>query len=150
MRKRAFVIACCFISTLCFAQVEEPVKWSFSAKKINATAYEIHLTATIEAEWHIYSQNTPEGGPVPTSVSFAKNPLVTLNGNVKEIGKMEKRLEVLFGIEVRQYSDKVDFVQLVTVREGVKTSLAGKIEFMACNDQECLPPNKKPFSVSLN
>ena len=46
--------------------------------------------------WHIYSQTTPEGGPVPTTIEFTKNPLVNLQGTAKETGKMEQRHEELF------------------------------------------------------
>ncbi|MBK8088929.1 MAG: hypothetical protein IPK31_13830 [Chitinophagaceae bacterium] len=78
------------------AQVQNPVKWNYKLKKTNATTYEVHITATIDKGWHIYSQTTPEGGPVPTTIRFAKNPLVTLVGKAKEVGKLEKLHEELF------------------------------------------------------
>ena len=141
----------CFVLMVQFvyAQIENPVRWSFSSKKINATTYEVHLAATIEDGWHIYSQTTPDGGPIPTAVSFSKNPLVTLNGNVKEVGKLEKRFEELFGVEVKQFSDKVDFVRTVQIKAGVKTTINGSVEFMACNESECTPPKTQKFSIAL-
>lgn len=132
------------------AQVKNPVKWNFTSKKINATTYEIHLTATLEKGWHIYSQTTPEGGPVPTSIDYLKNPLLTLDGTTKEVGKMEQHNEPLFGVDVKQFSDKVDFVQLVKLKGKAKTALNGSIEFMTCNDHECLPPKSEKFSVLIN
>lgn len=150
MRKYALFLICISFTFLSFAQVQSHVQWNFSSKKINATTYEVHLTATIDDEWHVYSQNTPDGGPVPTSISFTKNPLISQVGEIKEVGKLEKHFEPLFGVEVRQFSDKVDFVQIVTVKAGVKTSATGSIEFMTCNDHECMPPKKQSFSVLLN
>ena len=138
-----------FFSVLSFAQIETPVQWAFSSKKINATTYEVHLTATIESGWHLYSQTTPDGGPVPTSISFAKNPLLVLQGTTKEIGKLEQRFEVLFGVDVKQFSKKVDFVQTVKLKGKARTSLNGTIEFMTCNDHECLPPQTQKFSIAL-
>jgi len=132
------------------AQSTFPVQWNFSAKKINATTYEIHLTAKMDEDWHIYSLSTPDGGPTPTSVSFIKNPLLTLKGQVQEIGKMEKHFERLFGVEVRQFSGKVDFIQTVTVKGNVKTALIGTVSFMTCNDEECLPAKAVKFSVPIN
>jgi len=131
------------------AQVKNPVQWSFSSKKINATTYEVHLKATIEDGWHIYSQTTPEGGPVPTSIDYLKNPLLTLDGATKEIGKLEQHNEPLFGVDVKQFSDKVDFVQVVKLKGKAKTALSGSIEFMTCNDHECLPPKSVKFSVPI-
>ncbi len=131
------------------AQVKNPVKWTYSAKKLSTGKYELHMTAIVEKGWHIYSQNTPDGGPVPTAFTFTKNPLVTLSGPVKETGKLETHFEKLFDVEVKQYSDKVDFVQTVTVKGNVKTNVAGKVEYMLCNDKECLPPKEVNFSIAL-
>ena len=131
------------------AQVKDPVQWAFTAKKINATTYEVHLTATIESGWHLYSQTTPEGGPVPTSIEFSKNPLLSFDGSAVEIGKLEQHHEPLFGVDVKQFSNKVDFVQTVKLKGKVKTSLNGSVEFMTCNDRECLPPKTQKFSIAL-
>lgn len=131
------------------AQVKNPVKWNYSAKKLSAGKYELRMTAILEKGWHIYSQSTPEGGPVPTTFTFTKNPLVTLTGPIKEVGKLETHFEKLFDVDVRQYSDKVDFVQTVTVKGTVKTNMAGKVEYLLCNDKECLPPKKVDFSIAL-
>ena len=131
------------------AQTGLPVQWNFSSKKMNATTYEIHLTAKMDENWHIYSQSTPDGGPTPTSISFLKNPLLSLQGQVQEVGKMEKHFERLFGVEVRQFSGKVDFVQTVVVKGKVKTALNGTVSFMTCNDEECLPAKALKFSIPV-
>lgn len=149
MKKATLLLTGILLSVFSFAQEQDPVKWSFTAKKINATTYEVRLSAKIENGWHIYSQTTPAGGPVPTEISFAKNPLVKLSGAVKEVGKLEKHFEPLFSVDVRQYSNKVDFVQTVTIKRGVKTSVKGVVEFMVCNDHECLPPSNKSFTIMV-
>ncbi len=125
------------------------VQWNFSSKKINATTYKVHLTATISDHWHMYSQTTPDGGPMATKISFTKNSLIAIDGPAKEVGKMEQKNEPLFGVVVKQFSKKVDFVQTVTVKGQVKTSVTGTIEFMTCDDQQCLPPETKKFSIAL-
>ena len=132
-----------------FAQVQNPVNWAFTAKKKTVGVYEIYLTATIGKGWHTYSQTTPGGGPVPTSITFTKNPLIVLDGKTKEVGTLEQHHEPLFGVNVKQFSNKVDFVQLIKVKGNVKTTVAGSVEFMVCNDKECLPPKTEVFSISL-
>jgi Disulphide bond corrector protein DsbC len=107
------------------------------------------LTATIAAGWHIYSQTTSEGGPLPTAITFSKNPLLILSGTVKEVGKLQQHHEPLFGVDVKQYSGKVDFVQVVKLKGKVKTLVNGLLEFMVCDDKKCLPPKTVEFSVSL-
>ena len=63
---------------------------------------------------------------------------------------MDKHFEPLFGVEVKQFSNKVNFVQTVKLKGKVKTNLNGTVEFMTCNDYECLPPSKQKFSITLN
>jgi thiol:disulfide interchange protein DsbD len=149
--KRMFVaLVLSSIAATCFSQGSaDPVSWTFSAKKIDATTYEIHLTATIEDGWHIYSQTTPDGGPVPTAIKYNKNPLLTMDGATKEVGKLEQRHEKLFGVDVKQFSDKIDFVQTVKLKASAKTNVSGTVEFMTCNDEMCMPPKSMQFSVSL-
>jgi thiol:disulfide interchange protein DsbD len=136
-------------TNLLFAQIQNPVSWTATAKKIADKTYEIHLTANINNGWHIYSQTTPEGGPVPTNISFTKNPLFQLQGTAKEAGKLEQHNEPLFGVDVKQFSDRVDFVHVVKLKANVKTSADVAVEFMVCNDKQCLPPSTKKFSVPL-
>ena len=75
MRKFSLLLLSIMLVTLSFAQIKDPVDWTYSAKKINATTYELRLKAKIEDGWHLYSQNTPDGGPIPTTISFKKNTL---------------------------------------------------------------------------
>ncbi len=149
MKKIFFLafILCSFVAVK--AQMQDPVKWVFSSKKISADTYEVYLKATMEKGWHVYSQNTPKGGPVPTSIQFTSNPLVTTVGAAKEIGKLEQKFEKLFKVNVKQYSNSFTMVQTVKVKGGVKTSLKGTVKFMTCNDKSCLPPKDVPFTVSL-
>lgn len=136
------------ISVAAFAQSNKEVKWSFSAKKIADKTYEVHLTATVNGDWHIYAQQVGVDGPIPTSFSFAKNPLIALDGKVKEIGKLIKKNEEVWGGEVRYYEKSVDFVQVVKIKGG-KTNVAGKVEYMVCNEEKCLPPAETTFSVAI-
>ncbi|MEI9944255.1 MAG: protein-disulfide reductase DsbD domain-containing protein [Chitinophagaceae bacterium] len=150
MKRNVLFFLVLSLSLTGFAQNSpEPVKWSFTAKKIADKKYEVHLTATIEREWHIYSQTTPDGGPVATTITFAANPLASMDGAVAEVGKLEKHFEDLFGVEVKQFSDKVDFVQVVVFKANVKTNISGTVKFMVCNDKMCLPPKSLPFSIAL-
>jgi len=150
MKKYLLAGVLLFCANFLFAQIQNPVSWTTSYKKINDKTYEIHLTANMNSGWHIYSQTTPEGGPIPTSLTFTKNPLVTMEGKAKEVGKLEQHVEPLFGnIDVKQFSNKVDFVQLIKLKAPVKTSVNVAVEFMACNDKQCLPPKTEKFSVAL-
>ena len=132
-----------------FAQSNKEVKWSFSAKKIADKVYEVHLTALVNGDFHIYAQNVGVEGPIPTSFTFTKNPLLLLDGKVKEVGKVVKKNEEVWGGTVNYYEKSVDFVQTVKVKGSAKTNLAGKVEYMVCDNEKCLPPAETTFSVAI-
>lgn len=129
---------------------QSPVSWSYTAKKTADKQYEVTLTATIKSGWHLYSQNQPaDAVNMPTEIIFKANPLITLDGKTKEVGKMEVFKDKKLKISANQYSGKVLFVQKIKLKSNVKTSIVGTVEFQTCDDSKCLPPVKNTFSVSL-
>lgn len=148
MKRAAFLLVAVLFALNAISQIKDPVKWTTTSRK-SGSSYEVVITATLPKPWHIYSQTTGEGGPVPTSFKFTKNPLVTFDGKVKEIGKLKEQYDKLFDTKVKYYGDKVDFVQSVKVRGNVKTNVNVTVEYMTCDDSQCLPPTKKTFNVSL-
>lgn len=147
--KKIFVTVLALVVTVAlFAQSDKQVKWSFQTKKIAENTYEVRMTADIGGNYHIYAQDGGDG-PVSTSFNFTKNPLLSLNGKVAEQGKVKKVFEEAFDSDVRYYEKKVEFIQVVKVKGKAKTNLAGKVEFMVCNEKECLPPAVVNFKVPL-
>lgn len=148
MRKIVFFLTLTLLSLAGFSQIKDPVKWSATSVK-KGDNYEVTLTATLPKPWHIYSQKTGDGGPLPTKLTFAKNPLLNLVGNVKEEGRLKEEYDKNFDTKVKYYGDKVDFVQTVKVKGNVKTNVGVTVEYMTCDDSQCLPPTKKTFNVAL-
>jgi thiol:disulfide interchange protein DsbD len=147
MQKRNIFLISFLFSISSLAQ--SPIKWDFSAKKIAGKNYEVHLTASVSQGWHTYSQATPEGGPFPTKIIFNKNPLIVAEGKINEVGNMVIVHDNGFGVDVHYFSDKVDFVQVIKLKNIVKTNINGAIEFMACTDKMCLPPKTIPFKIPI-
>ena len=130
------------------AQINNPVKWTYTAKKIADKTYELHMTASIDGNWHLYAQDAGEG-PEPTVFSFTANPLIKFDGKVKEIGKLEKSYDNNFKSVLKYYAKKVDFVQKIKVKSSIATIVKGSVSFMVCNDRQCLPPRDYPFSINV-
>jgi len=135
-------------STAAMAQ-SDVVQWKFESRKLDDKKYEVKLIAQVKDPWHIYSTTTPDGGPLPTKISFTKNPLASFDGKIKEVGKMETHYEEVFEIDTRYFNNKVEFVQVVNVKGNAKTNLSGTVEYMACTNEQCLPPKSVPFSIAL-
>ncbi|RAV29474.1 protein-disulfide reductase DsbD domain-containing protein [Sinomicrobium soli] len=131
------------------AQVLDPVHWKFTAKKTGDNIYEVYATATLDDPWHIYSQYTDEGGPVPTILTFEDNPDVVLKGKPDEEGSLIEKYEDVFMVDTRYYAEQVSFVQKLE-KQGMGTAtLKGSVTFMACTDEQCLVPQEVEFVVAL-
>lgn len=151
MKKIHLLIILLFVSAFSFAQTLNPVSWSFTTKKLADNSFEIEMVATIQQGWHLYAQEQPKDAiAIPTSFAFNKNPLISLEGKVKEIGKLEKFKDNKLGVSANQYSNKVVFVQKVKLRGKAKTNVTGKLEFQTCNDERCLPPKTINLSIPLS
>ena len=150
IKKIAITLAAIFmIISAIHAQVQDPVKWSYVAVKKSDKEYTVNILARLDANWHIYSMTTPNGGPVATTFSFNRNPLVTIAGKTQETGKPQTIYDDIFGVDVKYYSEAVTFIQTVKLKSAVKTNLSGTVKYMVCNDKMCLPPKTIPFNVQL-
>lgn len=148
MKKTGLSVGLLFLVLAISAQ--NPITWTFTAKKLGATSYEVHMTATIQTSWHLYSQDQPDDAiAIPTTFTITNNPLITLNGKIKEVGKMEKYKDAQLGVSANQYSSKVDFVQTVNLKGKAKTNFSGSVEYQTCDDKKCLPPKTVNFNIAL-
>ena len=148
--KKAFVLIS-LLATGLLAQAQlNPVTWTFTTKKIADKTYEVHMKATIQNGWHLYSQNQPEDAiAIPTSFKFNSNPLLKLDGKVKEVGKVEKFHDPKLDLAAHHFSKTVSFVQLVKLKANDKTNITGSVEFQTCDDKKCLPPKTVNFSAAI-
>ncbi len=143
MKKIFFTLVFSVIIQCSFAQIFNPVSFTYKTVKKGNNQYEVHIETSIDPKWHIYSVSNPEGGALPTSVSFTNASKI---GKENEIGKMKTIFEKEFNVNQKSYEDKVEFVQLIKLLPGNK-KIIGNIEYMACNDRQCLPPKKTSFEI---
>lgn len=150
MKKILFSILAVFTIGIASAQLTNPVSWTFSSKKISEHVYEVQMMAAIQPGWHLYSQTQPKDAIAqPTSFSFTNNPLLQLDGKVKEVGKMEKFKDDELDVSANQYSKQVVFTQKVKLKGKAKSNVGGTVTFQTCDDKKCLPPKTVNFSIAL-
>ena len=149
MKLLVFLVAMIMVGGNITAQPKK-ITWTYSAKKIGNNKYEIHIVATPPPGWHIYSQLTPDGGPIPTTFRFNKNALVNLQGKLNEKGKVITYYDENFKVDVKYFEGRADFVQVVTLKGNIKTNISGEVESMICNDRTCMPPATQKFDIALN
>jgi len=126
----------------------EPVKWQFSASKITDDTYEIEMHGFLEEGWHTYSQYLSSlEGPLPTVISFDTNESIELIDSTYE-ENTEKHFDTTFDMELTSFDKEAIFKQKIKVKNG-NIIVKGNINFMVCNDGQCLPPMDKPFEIKI-
>ncbi len=138
------------IITSSYSQILKPEKWHFSYKQ-NGDKVTLSLSVTLEKGWHIYSHYIKEGGPIPTSLHIDESAKekYELIGKLKEIGKVTSIHDNIFGMDVKYYEKKVTFQQEIKIKSVEDFTLKGYIEYMLCNDGNCLPPTEYDFEVPV-
>lgn len=129
------------------AQIITPVHWSYGSKKISPTEAIIFLKATIDDGWHIYSQTVKDGGPIKTSFAFNFSTEYSPSGQTQEPKPISKT-EKVFNMEVGFFERSVVFQQKIKLKVA-QTIVKGKLEYMTCNDHQCLPPEDLEFSIPV-
>ena len=131
------------------AQIHDPVKWKTSVEKVSETEYDLIIKATIDSGWHLYSQNVPEGGPIPTSFSFKESKKeYELIGKMVE-GKGHEVHDPVFDMDIKYFGDEATFKQRIKVLSKNNITITGALEFMVCDDTNCLPPTDVDYSFEV-
>jgi len=130
------------------SQVLTPVKWSFSVDQPKPGEATLLLIANIDPNWHLYSQDIPPNGPIPTSFRFNKSADYMLVGNVMEPKPIVEN-DPNFDMVLKYFSDKPVFRQKIKVLSSKDFSITGSLEFMCCDDKQCIPPEEVEFSFNI-
>ena len=121
------------------SQILDPVKWSTSVKKISETEYDLIAKATIEDKWHLYSQEVPPDGPLPTLFTFEKNAAYKAVGKIKESKRVTEH-DPVFDMVITFFANTATFTKRIQLTGNKGTTVKGEVEFMVCDDTRCLPP----------
>ena len=152
MRKN-LVIFFTLISVITSAQILDPVIWEFSQSKISQSEVELQFNASIEEHWHLYSQFTGQyfgdDGPVPTSFIFKESE------NFERIGETEEEIPMkvfdpIFEMDLKYFEGEVTFSQKIKILSSNPFTIEGEINFMSCDEAQCVFPMPVPFSFNIN
>ncbi|MDR3260568.1 MAG: thioredoxin family protein [Tannerella sp.] len=150
MRKMLFFFACWLAASVTPAQILTPVQWEIRLTDAASAEQEIRFTATADPGWHVYDMNLPEGGPISTGITYESKNGVELLGAPSASVAPIKVHDDLFDMDLRWYAGKVTFTQKLKITDPKRFKLKGELQFMACNDENCLPPERVPFSFDRN
>ena len=130
------------------AQIQEPVKFKTEWKALSDTLAEIVFTGSIDAGWHVYSTDLPEGGPVSATFNVDKLAGAETVGRLEARGKVVERMDPLFGMQVKYFEgSQAVFAQKIRLTGGLY-EVTGYLQYGACNDENCLPPTNVELSYT--
>jgi hypothetical protein len=126
-----------------------PVKWETSFKETGDSTGELVLKASIEPNWHTYSQvRQGNDGPLPTVFSFVKTVDFDLVKNVVEPDPIRLHSDI-FDADVAMFNVEAIFTQTIKRNTKKAFEIMGQVEFMCCNDIQCLPPRVIKFTIKV-
>jgi len=146
MKKLFSILLLVFVTLAVQAQIHQPVKWKIKLEDSKSAEKEIVFAATIEKGWHLYDMNLPEGGPVSTSFTFETLQGAELIGQPVSNIKPTVVYDEQFAMDLRWFPGAVTFTQKVKIPDPKKFKIEGEVEFMVCNDETCLPPDRVSFA----
>ena len=116
------------------AQIVKPVTWTSKVEKISDTEFNLVMDGKIDEGWHVYSQFTPENGPLPAEFKF-----IDAKGNFELVGKVKetpykKQYNDIFEVDEYYFEKKVTFTQKIKVVNSNLTTIKAKIDFQVCKD----------------
>lgn len=147
--RKLIVVLLFLTSIMSYGQIHNPIKWSTSVKKISDKEAELIATASLEGDWHLYSQNIPKGGPVPTLFSFTGDKRYLKKGNTKE-DEGHVVDDEMFDMRIKYFDTKAVFKQRIRLKTTEKFVIKGTVEYMVCSGENCLPPKEIDLSFSIN
>ncbi len=131
------------------SQIADPITWDAKLEQKNDSIYNLIFTARLEKGWHLYSQEVDEDGPIPTTFTFNSSAnTYELIGNTKE-PDVPAIYDEVFGMDIKFFDKEAVFIQEIKVFDK-DANIEVEVEFMVCDDEQCLPPDIAPFQFSVN
>lgn len=133
-----------------FAQMNQPVSWKAEAVQVEGNTYEIRATGTIIGNWHIYDlTDYGSNGPNGTVFTIDAGDKVKLVDEPCIVSNVHKGYDDVFGIEIGTCDSPVVIAQKVELLYGSEVSVPVTVEWQACSDGNCIPPDDCTMDVTL-
>ena len=126
------------------AQMQDPVHFSVSQKKVAEDIVEVTFSGKIDAGWHVYSTGLPADGPISATITTETSDGAKAEGALAHRGNEINKYDNMFGMNLRYFENSVTFVQKYKIT-GKVYHIKGYLEYGACNDEMCMPPAQVEF-----
>lgn len=148
MRRILFLL----IAVLCFcvpglAQMQTPVTFSVTNEETPDGKLLVRFSGQVNAGWHVYGTDIPEGGPTPATLTVEKIKGLKADGALRATGKVKRAEDAMFGMTVSYMEGTATFEQAFTITDA-QYSVVGYLTYGACSESNCMPPSTVEFSFA--
>ncbi len=147
MSKKYFTLFAFLLCFLHLAAQPSPVHFSVQQKQVSPSEVHVVFSASIDAGWHVYAPDIPDGGPTPASFNDEGSTGAAPQGSLIAAGKVITQDDPVFGMKVSFFEQQVTFTQKYKV-SAPEYHIKGYLEYGACNDRMCMPPTSVDFDFS--
>lgn len=148
MKKVLFAFLLIF-TTCCSIFSQNPTSWRVESNDIGENLFEVKIIADIDEGWHLYSQYLEsDEGPLSTYITYETGDLFETIDKTTEIG-VETHFDPVWEMEISFFSHTATFIQKVKTLNPDSSIFRGNVNFMVCDDKECLPPDDFSFEIDL-
>ncbi len=150
MKKLLYILLAFFAVHSLTAQVLKPVKWTSKIEKNSDTEFTLVFEGVSDKDWHVYSQFTPDGGPLPLEFDFKDK-----DGNYKLIGKAveskyEKKFNEVFGVDEYFFEGKFSIRQKIKIINTSLKTINVQADYQVCKEVCINDKAKFSFAVPTN
>ncbi|GAB1308456.1 hypothetical protein KH5_11390 [Urechidicola sp. KH5] len=131
------------------SQILDPISWTTATEITGESEVTLIATATIDEGWHLYAQQIPEDGPIPTSFVFKSSSEYLKKGNTKEETGIELD-DPVFKMRLKYFENQATFKQRIKRKLKTAFKVNAIVEFMVCNETQCLPPKEMDLIFEIN
>lgn len=150
MKKLLFLLIAFLVFTNVNSQILDPVKWTTKIEQKSEGVFVLTFNAVIEKEWHMYSQFTPDGGPLAMEVVFKNQ-----SGNFSLIGKAKESktrtaYNDVFEVNETFFEGKAQIQQEIKLTNPKLNKIEAELNYQVCKEV-CINQSKKfTFQIPAN
>lgn len=135
MRKFIFIFFLMITSFQASAQMfDNPSVWKSSIEKKSDTEFIITWNATVKEGWHLYSQHTPDGGPLPLEFIYNnQTDNYTLVGQATE-SQTTTTYNDIFGVDETYFVGDITLVQKITLDNPEVATIQVEVAYQVCEE----------------
>lgn len=147
--KKILIILSLIVFSVMSLSAQKPIKWRSSVKMTSQSEGIITIKAIIGDGWHLYGTDLPNGGPKATTFDFSSSEGVVMVGSVTPSSKPKEVHDKVFDLNLNWWENDVIFTQNFKLTGEKNAKIMGRILYMGCNDETCLPPSAQSINIKV-